>query len=274
MIGTIFAQEFRATWKALATTVGILLLVTAVTLVLAVLKVPVLGGFALVIAIIASVLITPVVLGLLAENYWRTMYGREGYFTMALPVGGRALFAAKVLYGLVAAVAALAVTAISLVACAAAFAISTDQGVVEFLRSGLDMLDAAMLSLVAGSLLLQVVYLVIVGAGLMSVGARARFNHLGFGAPVIGAVLMYVVVTVTGFAAMLFVPLGVQLTGPSAGSIVAEGMFRTFADEIVGRTSSDAPEIFGLGILLVSVAASCLFAWWGARSVERHTSLR
>ena len=85
---------------------------------------------------------------------------------------------------------------------------------------------------------------------------------------------MYVVVTVTGFAAMLFVPLGVRLTGPDTGTLVAEGMFRTFADEVTGRTSTDAPEVFGLGILLVSVIATCVFAWWGARSVARHTSLR
>lgn len=274
MIGTIFAQDFRATRKTLATTVGILLIVTAVSLVLAALNVPVLGGFGLVLAIIASILITPIVLGLLAENYWRTMYGREGYFTMALPVGGRALFAAKVLYGATIAVAALAVTAVALVACAAALAISTDQGVVEFLRAGFDEIDAAMFWLIAGSILLQILYLVVVGAGLMSVGARARFNHLGFGAPVIGAVLMYVVVTVTGFAAMLFVPLGIRLTGPDTGTLVGEGMFRTFADEVTGRTGSDAPDVFGLGILLVSVTATCVFAWWGARSVARHTSLR
>ncbi|MGO1306364.1 MAG: hypothetical protein ACTMIH_03005 [Microbacterium gubbeenense] len=274
MIRKIFAQDLSATWKSLSSTVGILMLVATVSLVISVLEVPVLGGIGLGVAIIAMIALTPIVLGILAENYWRTMYGREGYFTMVVPATGRALFSAKVLYGIAASLAAVVLTALGLFACAAVFAQSVGQDVFEFLRLGLEQLGASMTWFFVGCVVLQLVYLVIVGAGIMSVGARARFNHLGFGAPVIGAVLMYVAVTVVGFAAMLFVPLGARLTGPDAGSFVAEGMFRTFVDEVAGGTSGEAPEVFGLGILFVSVAASCLFAWWGARSVQRHTSLR
>lgn len=274
MIRKIFAQDLRATWKSLSSTIGILMLVAAVSLVLAALRVPVLGGLGLVVALIAMIVLTPIVLGILAENYWRTMYGREGYFTMALPVTGRALFSAKVLYGLTASLAAIVLTALGLFACAAVFASSIGQGVVEFLRMGIEQLGIGMAWFLVGCVILQLAYLVVVGAGIMSVGARARFNHLGFGAPVIGAVLMYVVVTVAGFAAMLFVPFGVRLAGPESGAIVAEGMFRSFVDDVTGRTSSDVPDVFGLGILLVSVIATGVFAWWGARSVQHHTSLR
>ncbi|MFP3589145.1 hypothetical protein SCB29_36950, partial [Paraburkholderia sp. SIMBA_055] len=81
-------------------------LVTFVCLAGAALDIPFIGAVGLVVAITAAVAFTPLVLGILAENYWRTMYGREGYFTMALPVAGRSLFAAKVIFGLITAFAA------------------------------------------------------------------------------------------------------------------------------------------------------------------------
>jgi len=277
MIGTLIAQDFRATRKSLVAVVGIALLVVAVSLTMTALRVPVIGQIGLVVGIIAAVMLTLVVLGLLVENYWRTMYGREGYFTMVVPVRGRTLFFAKVVYGLTVAVVGAALSALGLVGAAVAFALSQRQEPLEFLRTGLGMVEPWMAWFAAAALLLQIAYLVVVGAGIMSIGAQGRFNHLGFGAPVLGAVLVYLVMQVVTFAAIMVVPFGVVMVGPDAGSLVPRGMLNEFIavlgdDPATGSTQP--PNVLGLGFVFTSAALIALMAWWGARAVDRHTSLR
>lgn len=279
MIATLIAQDFRATRKNLATATGIALLVAAVSLTLTALRVPVLGSIGLVVAIIAGVGLSVIVLGVLVESYWRTMYGREGYFTMTIPVRGRTLFTAKVLYGLAAAIVAMALTAAVLVGAAVALAISDRVAPFEYLRTAFGLVEPWMAWFAAAALLLQVAYMVVVGAAVMSIGAQARFNHLGFGAPVLGAVIVYLVMQVVTFAAIMLVPLGLVMAGPDAGTLVARGMLPELIAAVssgpsAGTTAGQTPEVLGLGFVFTSVAAAVILAWWGARAVDRHTSLR
>ena len=274
MIATLFAQEYRATRKNLLVATGMLLLVAAVSLTFFALRVPVLGSLGMVLGIAAGVLVTPVALGLLVESYWRTMYGREGYFTMSLPVRGSTLFTAKVLYGMVASLVALAITLVTLLGAAIAFALAEGLEPLAFLREGIAVIEPWQIWLGVISAAVQLAFFVVVGAGLMSVGAEARFNHLGFGAPVIGGVLMYLVMQVLTFAAIMFVPLGLVLTGPDAGTLVPQGMFDEIMTAIrTGDQSADV-SVLGLGFFFTSIAAIIVMAWWGSRSVERRTSLR
>lgn len=272
MIGTLLAQEIRATRKTLLSTIGILLLVAAVSLVLTGLRVPVLGSIGLYIGMISVILIVPVVLAILAENYWRTMYGREGYFTMTIPVRGRTLYTAKTVYGVIASIVALAITAIGLLGGAFAAAVSMGEEPWSFIRDGIVQIQPWMLWLGVLGMTLQVAFLVVVGASVMTIGAEGRFNHLGFGAPVIGAVVLYLVMQVVTFVGILFIPFGVRLTGPDAGELVAQGMLDGVVAAIADSTSQ--PEVLGLGFVFTSLAVMAVLAWWGARSVERHTSLR
>lgn len=272
MIGTLFAQEVRSTRKNLLATIGILLLVAAVSLTLTALRVPILGSLGLYLGVISVVLIVPVVLAILAENYWRTMYGREGYFTMTIPVRGRTLFTAKTVYGLVVSVVALAITAVGLLGGVFAFALSTSTDPWTFLRDGLAEVEPWMAWLGASAIILQIAYLVVAGSSLMTIGAEGRFNHLGFGAPVIGAVLLYLVMQVVTFIGILFVPFGIRLTGPDAGQLVPQGML----DGVIAAIEDPGaqPDVLGLGFVVTTVVVMALLAWWGGRSVERHTSLR
>ncbi|MFK4762310.1 hypothetical protein ACI3KS_15375 [Microbacterium sp. ZW T5_45] len=277
MIGTLIAQDYRATKKALGATIGIALLVAAVSLMTAALRVPIVGSIGLVVGVIAAVSIVVVAFGVLVGYYWRTMYGREGYFTMTIPVPGRTLFAAKVLYALAAAAVAALFTALALVGAAIAFSISQHHDPLDLLRTGLGMVDPWMAWLAVASLLLQTVFLVVVGAAVMSIGAQARFNHLGFGAAVIGAVIVYVVMQVVTFAAIMFVPVGLVLTGPDAGTLVPRGMLPEFIAALsrgAQGTTPAATGVLGLGFVLTTVLTIGIAAWWGARSVERRTSLR
>lgn len=271
MIGTLFAHEFRATRKNLLSGVGIALLVALVSFTLTAMRVPIVGSVALFAGIAVSVAITPLVLGLLVENYWRTMYGREGYFTMALPVRGRTLFMAKVLYGVSTSLIAVVITAVGLLGAATAFALSIGRSPAELLGEAFALIQPWMLWFAAGMAVLQVAYLVVAGAAVMSVGAQGRFNHLGFGAPVLGGVILYVVMQIVTFAAIMLIPFGVVLVGSDAGSLVGEGMLPGF---IAALQHSTPPHVLGLGFTVTSLAAIVVLGWWGIRSVERRTSLR
>lgn len=277
MIGTLIAQDFRATRKSLFAVIGIALLVIVLSLTLTALRVPVIGGIGLVVGIIAAVALSLVVLGLLVESYWRTMYGAEGYFTMTIPVRGRTLFLAKVLYGLMVSIAAAALSAAGLVAAAVAFALSQGLEPFDFLRTGLGMVEPWMAWFAAAALLLQIIFLVVVGAGIMSVGAQGRYNHLGFGAPLLGAVIVYLVMQAVTFAAIMFVPVGIVMVGPDAGTLVPRGMLTEFLAAIGGDSASAGgaqTQVLGLGFVFTSAALLALMGRWGARAVESHTSLR
>lgn len=278
MIGTLIAQDFRATRKSIFAVVGIALLVVVISLTLTVLRVPVIGGIGLVVGIVAAAALSVILLGLLVEYYWRTMYGREGYFTMTVPVRGRVLFLAKVLYGLVVALVGAALSAAGLVGAAVAFALSQGLEPFDFLRTGLGMVEPWVAWFAAAALLLQIVYLVVVGAGIMSIGAQGRYNHLGFGAPLLGAVIVYLVMQVVTFAAIMVIPVGIIMVGPDAGTIVPRGMMAEFIAAIGGDAPAAAgggqSQVLGLGFVFTSAALIALMAWWGVRAVERHTSLR
>ena len=277
MIATLVAQDFRSTRKNLFAVVGISMLVVVFSLALTALRVPIVGGIGLVIGIIAALGLSLVVLGLLVENYWRTMYGREGYFTMAIPVRGRTLFLAKVLFGLAVSIVAVALSAVGLLAAAVAHALSQGLDPFDFLRTGLGMVAPWMAGFAGAALLLQIVYLVVVGAGIMSIGAQARFNHLGFGAPLLGGVIVYLVVQLVTFVAIMVLPIGLVMVGSDAGAIVPRGMLPEFIAALEGTSQAQGtqtPNVLGLGYVFTSVAVIALMAWWGARAVERHTSLR
>lgn len=274
MIGTLFAQDARASWKNILGSIGIALLVAAVSFTIAALRVPVLEPLLFGLGVIVVALITPFVLGLLVEHYWRTMYGREGYFTMALPVRGGALFSAKVLYGIAAALFALAVTAAGLVGATVSASLSQRRAPFAVLEELARAIDAPMLWFLAGAIAVQIVFTVVTGAAIISIGSEGRFNHLGFGAPVLGYVGLYLAMQVLGLAAMLFIPFGLSILGPDSGSIVWEGMLGEFITAVSDPSGETQPSVIGLGIVPLSIVVAAVFWWWGARSVSRRTSLR
>ncbi|MGO3146423.1 MAG: hypothetical protein ACTIJ6_01960 [Leucobacter sp.] len=277
MMNTLLAHEFRITRKRLAIAVGIATLVAAVSFLTALIDIPALRVLMVILGVIAVSVITPLVMAILVESYWRTMYGREGYFTMMLPVRGRTLFAAKVLYGCIAVFVSALITLLLWALGAASFAIASGFSVEEdfdALWEVLSAMDVSLLVFLVFCILAQLAYTVIAGATIMSVGAQARFNHLGFGAPVIGAIIHYVGLQIISLAAMLFVPIGMIITGTGEMKLVGEAMLSDFIRAMQEANFNGEPEVIGLGSVLVIVVLGVLFAWWGARSVERQTSLR
>lgn len=278
MMGKILVHELRSTRKALFTTLGIMMLVSVVSLTVAALRVPFLGALCLLIGVFAIAALVPAALIVLAVNYWRTMYGREGYFTMTIPVKGRTLFWAKVVYASIAAAVAAVLTLGGAALATISFGLSQRFSFgdsVGLIRTLIESIDTPLLGFIVAVVAVQLFFVIVAGAAIMSIGAEGRFNHLGIGAPVIGAVLLYVVMQVLALVSMLFVPFGLKIAGDDAGTFVARGMWHDFVKllESGGAATSD-PEVIGLGVLPVSVIVTVLLAWWGVRSIERRTSLR
>ena len=279
MMAALFAQEARSTRRMLLGALGTILLVAAISFLLAALRIPAIGPAGLVVGILASLLLVPAALAVLAVRYWQSMYGREGYFTMSIPVRGRQLYWAKALYALVVSVISGALSALGLVVGMVVLGVSQGQSVqasFDGLRTMLDGVGPAMLWFLGVVLLVQLVFTVLCGAAIMSIGAESRFNRLGFGAPLLGWVGLYVIMQGAGLLAMLFVPIGLTLSGPDTGSIVAQGMLQDFIDALQNPAPGGQQQIgvIGLGIIPLSMLVTALLAWWGVRSIERHTSLR
>lgn len=274
MTTTLLRHQFRSTWRPLGSVVGVIALVALVSLTAALLRLPVLGPFGQGVATAALIGLVPVVLVVLAVDYWQTMYGREGYFTMSLPVRGRELLAVKTLH------AVLVALATALLACGGALLTLVARARLDRVPVGetlsgwwdaLRALPGGMVWLVVVGVVLYLVTLVVQVASVLSISAEGRFNHLGVGAPLIGLVVLYLVNQVVSLAAMLWIPVGVVLQGPDAGQLVARGMWGGFIEAV--RTGAD-PDVIGLGSLVSGVVVAGLLAWWAVRSIERHTSLR
>lgn len=274
MMTQLLRHQFRSTWRTLGSVVGVIALVALVSLAAALLRLPLLGPLGQGVATAALIGLVPVVLVVLAVDYWQTMYGREGYFTMSLPVRGRELLAAKTLH------AALVALVTTLLACGGAVLVVVARARLDRVPVGealsgwwdtMGSLPGGMVWLVLVGVVLYLVALVVQVASVLSISAEGRFNHLGAGAPLIGLVILYLVNQLVSMVAMLWLPVGVLLQGPDAGQLVARGMWGGFVEAV--RTGAD-PDVVGLGSLPAGVVVAALLAWWAVRSIEHHTSLR
>lgn len=222
-------------------------------------------------AIVALVAMPTATLVHVAVEYWQSMYGERGYLTQMVPVRGRTLFTAKVLY---ACLVGLVVSALSVAGMLAYIAISLrTQGLSfsEALRPLLDMFDQTGTGLVVFLVMSPVVgilAMIVEVAAVMSIGAQSRFSHLGWAAPVVGFVALYFVNQVLGVAAFVLVPLSLDLT---TGGLEAQWMLPQFVEAV--RTGGE-PSVVGLGSVFVGPLLAAALSLWAVRSLERHMALR
>ena len=107
----------------------------------------------------------------------------------------------------------------------------------------------------------------VLGCAVMSIGAQGRFNHLGFGAPIIGFVLVYIVNQVLAMVGTFFVPLSITTDGHFSTEI----MWTSFQ----ATMGTDAqPDVIGLGSYILVPLFALAMGLWASHSIEKHTSLR
>ena len=110
--------------------------------------------------------------------------------------------------------------------------------------------------------------LVIEVGAVMSIGGQGRFNHLGFGAPMVGLVLLYAGNQVLALIAVLFVPLSMDVT---TGDFTSQMMWPQFLEAL--RTGAQ-PSVIGVGSVAIGPVLAGVLTWWAVRAIEQHTSLR
>ncbi|WP_103063117.1 hypothetical protein [Actinomyces qiguomingii] len=273
MLRTLFTEEIRAQAPRSAAAVGVALVVFIVSLGLWRLleSVTVIAFLLQLISMLAAVAVPTIVGALVVTEYWQSMYGPRGYLTMTLPVRGRTIFAAKTLYSYLAVLIAGLLGAACLLAWFGVLAHSNGSS----LGDALEPLKAMWLTASTAARVLWIVSIplslavtILQVAAVMSIGAQEPWNHLGFGAPLIGVVILYAVNQLIGLVTALFVPFSLDLT---TGELTSRIMWSQFLDSI--NTGND-PSIIGMGMLIIGPILAAAMSWWAVRSIEHHTSLR
>lgn len=273
MFRTLFVQEARTQLRRNAAVLGLGTLLAAGFLILwwIFARVPVLAVL-LQVGMLVCLAGTPLVVGVqVAAEYWSSMYGRRGYLTMTLPVRGRALYLAKALYALLVGLVVVAVVLAGIVAWSVVFALAMGADAATAWGRVADVFGAAgpgWALFVAAAIVIMVANLVLEVFAVMSIGAEGRWNHLGFGAPMIGFVIVYIANQVVSVVSTVLIPLGID---SRTGSVQMRIMLPELIDAV--RTGTGVTYV-GMGALITGPIVALLMAWWAIRSIERRTSLR
>lgn len=270
MFTKLLAYEIRSRYRTDARSFGAFIAVIAVAAGIVAAGLPGISGSTAVLAY-ALCALTPVACAIAAmADYWKTLYGQRGYFTMSLPISGKVIFWAKNIRIMIECLLALALAVGGIIAVASAAAWSDGISLAEY--------TAGPRSVVAGMPTSTVVIMIVVqvlvslswlvqGSAVMSIGAEGRFNHMGFGAPIIGFVLLYIVNQVLSTVGTFFLPLSVTTDGHFSTEIMWTSYLATMGTE-------GHPNVIGIGSYVLVPLFALAMGLWASRSIEKHTSLR
>ena len=270
MFTKLLAYEIRSRFRADARSFGAFIAVIAVAAGIVAAGLPGISGSTAVLAY-ALCALTPVACAIAAlADYWKTLYGQRGYFTMSLPVSGKVIFWAKNTRIAIECLLALALAVGGILAVASAAAWSDGISLAEY--------TAGPRSVVAGMPTSTVIIMIVVqvlvslswlvqGSAVMSIGAEGRFNYMGFGAPIIGFVLLYIVNQVLSTVGTFFLPLSVTTDGHFSTEIMWTSYLATMGTE-------GHPNVIGIGSYVLVPLFALAMGLWASRSIEKHTSLR
>jgi hypothetical protein len=274
MTTTLLRHEWLRTRGMLLTIAALALAVSVLGSGLAALRVPLVSQTTGLLSLVAIIVLVPVVQVALTVDYWRSSYGRIGYFTQTLPIPGQVIFRAKLLWSWIATAGSLVV--------AVALAIIAWPGVARGLGLGPVNPIAAVGDLFASVTqymsMWQYLALIVVGLAVAvfnwpvqyyaaaTIGSEEPRNRFGGGGVVIAWVVLYVITQAVALLAIIAIPFGIGLT--DAGGVGLVG-FSPVQDLFGGGSSDIVPIGFVPAILLVSA----VLLWRTARSWRRGVSL-
>ena len=270
MFTKLLAYEIRSRYRTDARSFGAFLAVIVIASGIVAAGLPGLSGSTAVLAY-ALCALTPVACAIAAmADYWKTLYGQRGYFTMSLPVSGMAIFWAKITRMVIECLLALVLAIGGILAVASAAAWSDGISLAEYTAGPRSLVAGVPTSTVVIMIVVQVLVWLswgVLGCAVMSIGAQGRFNHLGFGAPIIGFVLVYIVNQVLAMVGTFFIPLSITTDGHFSTEI----MWTSFQ----ATMGTDAqPDVIGLGSYILVPLFALAMGLWASHSIEKHTSLR
>lgn len=270
MYAKLLAYEIRSRAVADGRSFGAFIAVIAVASGIVAAGLPGISGSTAVLAYALSAL-TPVACAIAAlADYWKTLYGQRGYFTMSLPISGKVVFWAKNTRIMIECLLVLVLAVGGILAVASAAAWSDGISLAEYTAGPRSVVAGMPTSTVVIMIVAQVIMWmswVVQGCAVMSIGAEGRFNHMGFGAPIIGFVLLYIVNQVLSVVGTFFFPLSVTTDGHFSTEITWTSYQATLGTD-------GHPNVIGIGSYILVPLFALAMGLWASRSIERHTSLR
>ncbi|MCT1640917.1 hypothetical protein [Dietzia cinnamea] len=270
----LLTHEWLRTRGTLGSLVGLIALIGALGSLLGAAGWPVLSELGLAAGMLAAVIAVPAVQLTLAADYWRSGYGRTGYFTHSLPVRGSRIYWAKLAWAMLASLAAIVLTVV--LALLAWWANGRRSGGSSPSWSTLTAawstvtdvtpgwMVAAGIALVFGSVLVWPVQYYFS----ISIGHERRLAGLGAGGPVVVFVLLYVATQALSLLGMLVFPIGV---GEADGETLGIVRFDLLSEMAAGAAASNNVMPIGFVIALVGLSVFCL--WRTARSWNHKVAL-
>ena len=270
MFTKLLAYEIRSRYRADARSFGAFIVTIAIASGIVAAGLPGISGSTAVLAY-ALCALTPVACAIAAlADYWKTLYGQRGYFTMSLPISGKVIFWAKNTRIMIECLLALALAVVGILAVASAAAWSDGISLAEYTagpRSVVAGMPTSTVVLMIAAQLILAMSWGVQGCAVMSIGAQGRFNHMGFGAPIIGFVLLYIVNQVLSTVGTFFLPLSVTTDGHFSTEIMWTSYLATMGTE-------GHPNVIGIGSYVLVPLFALAMGLWASRSIEKHTSLR
>ena len=270
MYTKLLAYEIRSRLVADTRSFGAFVAVIAVAAGIVAAGLPGISGSTVMLAY-ALCALTPAACAIAAmADYWKTLYGQRGYFTMSLPISGTVIFWAKITRIVIECLLALALAVGGIIAVAAAAAWSDGISLAEYTAGPRSLVAGMPTSTVVIMIALQIVLSmswIVQGCAVMTIGAEGRFNHLGFGAPIIGFVLLYIVNQVLSTVGTFFLPLSVTTDGHFSTEIMWASYRATMGTD-------GQPNVIGIGSYILVPLFALILGLWASRSIEKHTSLR
>ena len=270
MFTKLLAYEIRSRYRADARSFGAFIVTIAIASGIVAAGLPGISGSTAVLAY-ALCALTPVACAIAAlADYWKTLYGQRGYFTMSLPISGKVVFWAKNIRIMIECLLALVLAVGGIIAVASAAAWSDGISLAEYTAGPRSLVAGVPTSTVVIMIVVQVLMALswlVQGSAVMSIGAEGRFNHMGLGAPIIGFVLLYIVNQVLSTVGTFFLPLSVTTDGHFSTEIMWTSYRATMGTE-------GQPNVIGIGSYVLVPLFALILGVWASRSIEKHTSLR
>lgn len=270
MFTKLLAYEIRSRAVADGRSFGAFIVTIAVASGIVAAGLPGISGSTAILAY-ALCALTPVACAIAAlADYWKTLYGQRGYFTMSLPISGKVIFWAKNIRIMIECLLALVLAVGGILAVASAAAWSDGISLAEYTAGPRSLVAGVPTSTVVIMIVVQVLMLLswlVQGSAVMSIGAEGRFNHMGFGAPIIGFVLLYIVNQVLSAVGTFFLPLSVTTDGHFSTEIMWTSYRATMGTD-------GQPNVIGIGSYIIVPLFALFLAVWASRSIEKRTSLR
>lgn len=267
MYTTLIKHEALQMGRPLLVAAGVWAVAFALSIGLTLLDLTVVSEFAGGLAVVLAVGVAVGVGVYLLVSYYRTTAGRVAYLTMSIPVRGRVLYAAKATWAFVLLLVSMVVAMFATVVAVGALAEASggDFGDVWSRFASAFGSTAATVAM-AAVVVIATALLIAEFAFYVTWGNRAEFHRFGAGGPVLVGLVGYVAMQFVTLAAILLIPLGVDVGTPGL-SLVHESFLSQFG-------SNAAEPVIPVGFVPAYVILLAVLVLGTIRSLERRTSLR